>query len=203
MNPERSPVSSRGHGSVFFRGLEWLLLAVGMVFLGRFSFVQAQSLVFDQVQGKRLERAVENRQSPAGPSTAAILPGTLLGRIDVARAGIHALIVEGAGEDELNVAVGRIPGTARFGEQGTVALAGHRDRHFRGLGKVEDGDTLTVTTPEVTYAYLVDSTRVTVPDSVRLVSARVDHGLTLVTCYPFGLIGHAPKRFLVYAHQTD
>jgi sortase A len=173
-----------------------------MVFLGRFSFVEARSFVFDRVEGTRLERAVEDRMRPAAPGAGAPLRGTLLGRIDIATAGIHALIVEGAGEDELDVAVGRIPGTARFGGPGTVALAGHRDRHFRGLGRVLGGDTLTVTTPEATFAYVVDSTRVTQPDSVRFASPGVDHGLTLITCYPFGLIGHAPKRFLVYAHQA-
>jgi sortase (surface protein transpeptidase) len=37
---------------------------------------------------------------------------------------------------------------------------------------------------------------------VRLASSAA-RGLTLITCYPFGFIGHAPKRFLVFAHQLE
>ena len=203
MEPSRRPVPRTGHGSIILGVLEMALVAVGISFFGVFAYVQIRSAVFDRVEGRHLEAAIAREKiRPSGPDSVAATRGALLGRIDIPRAGISALIVEGAWDQELEVAVGRIVGTARFGERGTVALAGHRDRHFRGLGRVQDGDTVTVTTPKASYAYLIDSTRVTSPEQVRL-DTSAPRGLTLITCYPFGYIGHAPKRFLVFGHQLD
>jgi sortase A len=174
-----------------------------MSFMGVFAYVQVKSAIFDQVQGRNLDEAIaREKTSPTHPDTAQAVRGALLGRIEIPRAGISALIVEGAWDKELETAVGRVVGTARFGEKGTVGLAGHRDRHFRGLGKVQDGDTVTVTTARATFAYLIDSTRVSKPEEVHLKTSAT-HGLALITCYPFGYIGHAPKRFVVFGHQLD
>ena len=183
------------------RMFEVALFTVGIALVGAFSLVHIRSWIFERVEGRRLDEAVAQRGLHASLADTVTPPrGSLLGRIEIPRAGVYALIVEGAWEEELDKAVGRVVGTARFGERGTVALAAHRDRHFRGLRNVGDGDTLTVTTPRATYAYVVDSTRVTLPEDVRL-SSSAERGLTLMTCYPFGFIGHAPKRFLVYSHQ--
>jgi sortase A len=183
--------------------LEILLFTVGILFMSAFAWVQVRSAIFDQVQGAQLDEAIaREKTSPTQPDTAEAVRGALLGRIEIPHAGISALVVEGAWDKELDMAVGRVVGTARFGEKGTVALAGHRDRHFRGLGKVEDGDTVTVTTPRATFAYLIDSTRITKAEDVRL-NTSASRGLTLITCYPFGYIGHAPKRFLVFGHQFE
>ena len=203
MKANRSPVPRKGHGSAILGVLEILLFTGGFLFLGAFAWVQFRSAIFDQVQGRQLDAAIaRERTSPTPPDSAEAVRGALLGRIEIPHAGISALVVEGAWDKELDMAVGRVVGTARFGDVGTVALAGHRDRHFRGLGKVEDGDTVTVTTPRATFAYLIDSTRVTKPEDVRLTTS-ASRGLTLITCYPFGIIGHAPKRFLVFGHQLD
>ena len=203
MKTDRTPVPRKGHGSAMFRVLEVVLFATGLAFVGVFSYVHIRSWVFERVEGRRLDEAVAQRGLKPSPSdTETPARGALLGRIEIPRAGVYALIVEGAWDEELDKAVGRIVGTARFGERGTVALAAHRDRHFRGLRNVGDGDTLTVTTPQATYAYVVDSTRVTLPEDVEL-SSSAERGLTLMTCYPFGFMGHAPKRFLVYTHQLD
>jgi len=203
MKASRSPVPRKGHGSAILGIVEIAFFAIGISFLGVFAYVQVRSAIFNEVQGRHLDEAITAEKAhPSRADTTAPVRGALLGRIDIPRAGISALVVEGAWDKELEMAVGRVVGTARFGEKGTVALAGHRDRHFRGLGKVQDGDTVTVTTPKATFAYLIDSTRVTKPDQVRIGTSAA-HGLTLITCYPFGYLGHAPKRFLVFGHQLD
>ena len=203
MKTSRSPVPRGGHGSAILGILEISLFAIGISFVGIFAYAQLKSAIFEEVGGRDLEAAIaREKTSPSAADTVDLTPGALLGRIEIQRAGISALVVEGAWEEELSKAVGRVVGTARFGERGTVALAAHRDRHFRGLGQVEDGDTVTVTTPRATFAYLIDSTRVTKPEDVHLTSS-ASRGLTLITCYPFGFIGHAPKRFLVFAHQLE
>ncbi|MDP9263742.1 MAG: sortase [Acidobacteriota bacterium] len=60
---------------------------------------------------------------------------------------------------------------------------------------------ITLTTLHGSYRYRVDSTTVVEPQSVEVLADSPDATLTLVTCYPFDFIGHAPKRFIVRAHK--
>jgi len=50
-------------------------------------------------------------------------------RID--RVHVEAPVLEGTDDLTLNRGVGHIAGTARFGENGNVGIAGHRDGFFR------------------------------------------------------------------------
>jgi sortase A len=51
--------------------------------------------------------------------------GAVIGRIEIPRLRIRAMIVDGTTEECLRRAVGHIEGTARFGQTGNVGLAGH------------------------------------------------------------------------------
>jgi len=51
------------------------------------------------------------------------------------------------------------------------------------------------------HPYEVESTRVVWPDDVDVLNDVGRALLTLVTCYPFYLVGSAPKRFVVRAHR--
>src|ERR1019366_8334733 len=86
------------------------------------------------------------------------IPGGALGRIEITRIGIAAMILEGTDERTLRRAVGHIPGTPLPGRQGNVAIAGHRDTFFRELRNINDHDEITLTTLSGKYRYLVDST---------------------------------------------
>ncbi|MBK6404423.1 MAG: sortase [Holophagales bacterium] len=55
---------------------------------------------------------------------------------------------EGDDDATLSVAVGRVPGTARPGERGNMALAGHRDSFFRGLRHIRVDDVIRFRTPD-------------------------------------------------------
>jgi sortase A len=126
-----------------------------------------------------------------------------VGRIEIPAVGVSAWIVEGVGDDDLNHAVGRIPQTARFGEPGNVALAGHRDRHFRGLRNIAPGHEVIVTTRRGVFRYVVDQAGVVDPSRVDVIGNRDRDELTLVTCFPFDWIGPAPQRFVVHARAID
>ena len=94
-----------------------------------------------------------------------------------------------------------IPGTAVPGREGNVALAGHRDTFFRGLRNIRNRDEIVLTTSDGMHPYEVESTRVVWPDDVDVLNDVGRALLTLVTCYPFYLVGSAPKRFVVRAHR--
>jgi len=40
------------------------------------------------------------------------------------------------------------------------------------------------------------------PDAVWVLNPTDDPVLTLVTCYPFNFIGHAPKRYIIQADMV-
>ena len=129
-----------------------------------------------------------------------VLPGDPIGKLTIGSVGISAMVLEGADSETLNVAPGHIPGTALPQENGNVAIAGHRDTFFRNLEKLRDGDSITLTTLTGVYWYRVDSMEVVDPARLDVLAPTKEPTLTLVTCYPFHMIGPAPKRFIVRGH---
>jgi sortase A len=141
--------------------------------------------------------------APTGPSTLAPDADPLvLGRIEIPRIGVSAIVREGDDDTTLAVAVGHIPGTAWPGERGNMALAGHRDSFFRALRHIQLHDTIRIRTAGRRYEYRVDSTEVVAPQATRVLDPTGDAVLTLVTCYPFEWVGHAPNRFIVRARLS-
>ena len=99
----------------------------------------------------------------------------------------------------LNRAVGRVPGTAKIGVPGNLALSAHRDGFFRGLKDIKIGETVEVKTLKGSIKYKIVSTHITTPDDLSVLSDTGKDEVTLVTCYPFYYVGSAPKRFIVKA----
>ena len=180
---------------------------------------------FQAYQTWRFERALKDAQTSAGanpqPASSPLptqaeadraravsfgidgLAGSPLGRIEISSIGLAAMIMEGVDGKTLRHAVGHIPGTPLPGQQGNVALAGHRDTFFRGLRNIHKDDEITLTTLHGSYRYRVDSTQVVEPEDTKVLAATADDFLTLVTCYPFYFVGPAPKRFIVRAHRIS
>jgi len=127
--------------------------------------------------------------------------GSPLGRIEIGTIGLSAMILEGTDGKTLRRAVGHIPGTALPGQQGNVAIAGHRDTFFRRLRNIHKNDEITLTTLIGTYRYRVNFAKVVEPEEIWVLDHSDDAILTLVTCYPFYFVGPAPKRFIVRAHM--
>jgi sortase A len=135
-----------------------------------------------------------------GPTTPSLDADPLvLGRIEIPRIGVSAIVREGDDDTTLSIAVGHIPGTARPGERGNMALAGHRDSFFRALRHIRVHDTIRISTAGRRYEYRVDATEVVAPEATEVLDQTGAAVLTLVTCYPFGYLGHAPNRFIVRA----
>jgi sortase A len=126
----------------------------------------------------------------------------LIGRMEISRLGLSAVVVEGIGKRTLRRAVGHIPGTALPGRSGNVGIAGHRDTFFRPLQDVQLDDIITLTTRWGEYRYRVVSSRVVSPDDVEVLNPTSNEVLTLVTCHPFYFVGPAPNRFIVRAERV-
>jgi len=126
---------------------------------------------------------------------------TSLGRIEICSIGLEAMILEGTDARTLRRAVGHIPGTPLPGQQGNVAITGHRDTFFRPLRNIRKDDEIRLTTLNGSYRYWVDSIKVVEPEDMGVLDNSDDAILTLITCYPFYYVGPAPKRFIVRAHR--
>lgn len=189
-----------------WKWLERLLLLVAVVSLGYYGYVTAEAHLYQAYENRELNAIL--RSAPR-TDTAASSPGpvrrpppaegSVIGRIEIPRLGVSAIVRAGSDARTLQLAVGLIPGTAYPGESGNVGLAGHRDTFFRKLRNIRPEDAITIATAEGRFTYRVRRTTIVEPSDVWVLDA-TDHGvLTLVTCYPFTYIGSAPQRFIVRA----
>jgi len=201
------PGSERSPHSRFLRWSRDAFLGAGVLALGYCGFVLLDAKLYQAYQGRRFQQDLSSvRPASASPDRVndlpvAATPGRALGRIEITRIGLAAMILEGIDGRTLRRAVGHIPGTPLPGQPGNVAIAGHRDTFFRALRNVQHDDEITLTTLGGSYRYLVDSTQVVAPEDTQVLDDSGETILTLVTCYPFYFVGPAPKRFIVRAHK--
>src|SRR5687767_11059826 len=203
--PHASPAPRRG-----LRVLERLLLLIGIVCLGYFGYVSAETALYQAYETRELDAILAT--APPAPAPAVGLPaaprprpadGTALGRLEIPRLHVSAIVRAGSDSRTLRLAVGHIGGTSLPGEPGNIGLAAHRDTFFRRLGEIRPNDVVRVVTPEGTYVYRVEGTRVVDPHDTWVLDPTGDPALTLVTCYPFRYVGSAPRRFIVRARLHE
>ena len=197
------------------RLLRWtgrVLLAGGIALLAYCAFVMMDAWSFQRGERRWLE-LLRSRQEAIGEvrqaaSTASSKPspppaaGGLIGRMEIPRLGISAMVMEGTTAKTLRRALGHIAGTALPGQPGNVGISAHRDTFFRPLRNIRENDIITLTTLLGAYRYRVVSTKVVRPDDVAVLDPSGDEILTLVTCYPFYFVGPAPYRFIVRAERV-
>ena len=169
--------------------------------LGLLRFHRRGRLGFSTARKSR-SRASAGESRPPGPDgPPAIRARGLIGRLEIPRLGLSAILIEGDDPKTLRRAVGHIPGTPLPGQPGNVALTGHRDTFFRPLRNIRANDVIVVTTLQGEYRYRVVSTRVVSPENIAVLNSSGGEILTLVTCYPFYFVGAAPDRFIVRAER--
>jgi sortase A len=198
------------------RILKWAqraLFACAVLLLGYCGFVLADAWVFQRRESRDLDRLLRDQRtasegtlqpepsaSPKGAPPAAT--DGVIGRIEIPRLLLSAVVVEGIDKTTLRRAVGHIPGTALPGQPGNVGLTGHRDTFFRPLKDLRIKDEVKLSTLEGDFKYEVESLRVVEPDNVSVLAPSSENVLTMVTCYPFYYVGPAPKRWVVRARQV-
>jgi len=125
--------------------------------------------------------------------------GTRLGRLEAPSVKLSTVVLEGSDDGTLSHGSGHIEDTPFPGQPGNVGIAGHRDTTFRALRHIHVGDALEYKTADRLYRYRISKTLIVGPDDVYVLDPTPQPALTLVTCYPFEFIGHAPKRFIIRA----
>ena len=121
----------------------------------------------------------------------------------IPRLELEVPVYDGTSDAILDLAAGRIEGTALPGTPGNLGIAAHRDGFFRILKDVKEGDTLVLETPVATEQYRIEWIRITTPQDVSVIQPTPDAAVTLVGCYPFYHRGSAPQRFIVRAVPAE
>jgi sortase A len=127
----------------------------------------------------------------------------VLGILEIPRLSLEVPVYNGASDLHMDRGAARIDGTAMPGEPGNLGVAGHRDGYFRVLKDIELGDEITITTVNGPESYVVLELKIVDPSAVEVLNPTVQQSVTLVTCYPFYFVGHAPERFIVRAVKKD
>jgi sortase A len=188
------------------RWIERAAFAVGVVCLA-WVFVTWKHAAFYQISARRQIADMASAAPAPDPLTVPV-PFTagglrdngLIGVLEVPRIELSVALVDSVDPRALRLAAGHVPSTPWPWASGNAAFAAHRDTFFRPLGRVRDGDQLTVRTRHGVFRYRVLRTLVVAPEDVWVLDPpgeAVD--LTLVTCYPFTYVGAAPRRFIVHA----
>lgn len=102
----------------------------------------------------------------------------------------------------LRKGVGQSSGAYFPGEGGSVICMGHNTSGFlRELSEIEIGTKIQMQTVYGDYTYTVYETKIVPQEQLDAVPVQKEKEiLMLYTCYPINSIGHATKRFIVYAN---
>jgi sortase A len=195
--------------------VERMLLVVGVICVGWWTAATVHAWYFRSQQVSAFERATAGAAStlpaPIAPpplrtsfvTRTAGNPDPLVGILDVPRLGISTPVITGDDDNALDVAAGHLADTPLPWERGNTAVAAHRDGLFRPLQHVQRGDLVRMRTTHGDFDYIVSGTRIVQPDDLSVLANSDTDSLTLITCYPFRYVGHAPQRFVVRADRKD
>lgn len=140
------------------------------------------------------ERSIEDP-----PRNSTIRTGAAIAALSIPRVHLSAVVLHGSDAQTLRRGPGHLEHTALPGDSGNAVIAGHRDSFFWPLRDVQRGDDVFVETPERRVHYEVTSLRVVKPHDLSVLEPTDEATLTLITCYPFWVLGNAPDRFVVRA----
>jgi sortase A len=209
----------------WLRQLEFLLLVAGALMLALYvaSRVHSAALSNAELQSFKTQQS-ESVAGPRGVDLSTAAPdfslwsekrvkeyqeslasrcSPAIGILRIPKINVEVPVLEGTDDLILNRGVGHVNGTALPGENGNVAIAGHRDGFFRGLKDVVVGDKIELITLQQTETYIIDRITIVEPTDVSVLQPRSHSSLTLITCYPFYFIGSAPQRYIVQAFIKD
>lgn len=174
-------------------------LLCGAVLLGRDAYLHAKADLANLLIRHAWQVSLKTGKPQRPWHSADTYP---VARLRIPRLGYDEFVLEGATPRTLAFGPARLMASARFGEPGNVAIAGHRTSWFRELEKLRIGDQIGLEWFDTKGAphrktYSAESIRVIDAADLKLTSSGDE--LTLVTCYPFGARPTSPQRFLVVA----
>jgi sortase A len=131
-------------------------------------------------------------------SLSADLP-EVLAVLEVPSVGLKVPVYATNTELVMDRGAGVIDGMSYPHEPGNIGISGHRDGYFRVLKDVKVGEAIVLQSLDGPKRFRVDAIHIVPLKDEALLRDTKDQTVTLVTCYPFYFVGHAPKRYIVIA----
>lgn len=125
--------------------------------------------------------------------------GAAVGRLEISRIDLNAVVVNGTSASSLRKAPGHYLGTVMPGQRGSVGIAGHRTSYgapFRHIDKLRVGDRITVTMPYGRFTYRVQGRKIVSPEQSDVFKRVSYQRVVLSACHP---LYSAAQRILVFA----
>ena len=185
-------------GALVLAGLTMLAWSAVLIIDARLSQETAQRSLEIAARLESPGRPVAEDDATS-PPVALVARGSPIGELLIPRVRLSSIVLHGSDVQTLRRGPGHIEDTAFPGEHGNTAIAGHRDTFFRQLRDVRVGDDVFVNTPRGSFHYEITSTRVVNAHDLSVLESTESPALTLITCYPFWVLGPAPDRFVVRA----
>jgi sortase A len=180
-------------------GLSVLLAVVGIGLLG---YPFYTNIIQDRLQTK-LAIEFKTPEMKAAYQAGRVEVGDPITRISIPAIDLKpTVVVEGTGASALRAGAGHYPNTPLPGEEGNVAIAGHRTTYgkpFANIDQLKAGDEVVLETPIGRHVYKVSRAPFVVPNTQwDVISQSPGHSLTLTSCHPKG---SAKQRIVVKAEM--
>jgi len=183
------------------RMLSGFSIITAVVAIGLLAYPLATNYMQDRLQSK-LAIQLHSAQNKAAYAAGHTPEGDALTRIVIPTIKVDTVVVEGTGASALRAGAGHYPNTPLPGEEGNVAIAGHRTTYgkpFANLDHLAVGDDIVLETPIGRHVYRVTRSPFVVPNTdFTVISQTPGHTLTLTTCHPKG---SARQRLVVKAEM--
>lgn len=178
--------------------LAWSLLSTGGLLAGRGGWTLAKAELAQRLLESAWSESLASQRDVKPWPWADTWP---VARLTVPRLRMSVIVLAGAHGEAMAFGPGHLGGTPAPGQDGNVALSGHRDTHFRFLQDLLVGDELLLTGREgVPRVYRVIETTVVDHHDLRPTAPTLIPTLTLITCYPFDALAPGGSlRFVVRA----
>src|SRR2546423_15716747 len=124
------------------RWVEGALFTIGLLILGYCAAFYINSRVQQQRADREFDRLLKYKPNAApNPAPAPRIPeGGLIGKVEIPRLRLSAVVFQGTEDSVLDHGVGHLDGSPLPGQSGNVVLAAHRDTFFRSLKDIHEGD---------------------------------------------------------------
>jgi sortase A len=133
----------------------------------------------------------------------ALRQGDVVGRLEIPRLGLSAMIVEGTDTDSLKRGPGRYQRLFLPGEGELIYVAGHRTTYaapFSRIDELRPGDEVTVEVPYGRFVYRITRHRIVEETEVSVLKSPGEEVLALQACHPRFFASH---RYIAYAEPVS
>ena len=171
------------------RILSGFSIITAVVAIGMLAYPLYTNYMQDRLQSK-LAIQLRSAQSKAAYEAGHTSEGDALTRLVIPALKVDTVVVEGTGASALRAGAGHYPNTPLPGEEGNVAIAGHRTTYgkpFANLDRLTAGQEIVLETPIGRHVYRITREPFVVSNTDFTVIAQTPgKTLTLTTCHPKG-----------------